>query len=143
MAHAGLADDATITPDTFTRLDGYLDNLAAAASTECTTLAQQIENNATLMANVTSLTASFASLTAAYTMLAASSPRAPAVPMPPQSNRRPNGGAQRGGYCWMHGCRVRVGHDSRTCNNKAAGHKDEATRANTMNGCTDNKGWDA
>ena len=146
VAHAVLADDATIAPDTFTRLDGYLDNLAAAASTERTTLAQLIENNATLTANVTSLTASVASLTAAYTMLAASSPRAPAVPAvpaPAASNRRPQGGAHRGGYCWTHGYRVRLGHDSRTCNNKAAGHKDEATRANTMNGCTDNKGWDA
>ena len=83
MAHAVLADDATIAPDTFTHLDGYLDNLAAAASTECTTLVQLINNNATLMANVTSLTASVASLTAAYTMLAAAlhvhrpSPRLP------------------------------------------------------------------
>ena len=89
MAHAVLADDhATIAPDTFTCLDGYLDNLAAAASTEHTTLAQLIENNAMLMANITSLTTSIALLTAAYTMLAASSPRAPSVPMPPQTNRR-------------------------------------------------------
>ena len=33
------AEDATISPETFTRLDGYLDNLPAAVTTECTTLA--------------------------------------------------------------------------------------------------------
>ena len=52
-AHAAMAvqsaEDA-ITPETFARLDGYLDNLAAAATTERTTLTQLIENNATLTA---------------------------------------------------------------------------------------------
>jgi hypothetical protein len=64
-------DDTTISPDTFTRLDGYLDNLAAAATNERSTLAQLIENNAMLTSNITTLTTSVASLTAAYTILAA------------------------------------------------------------------------
>jgi hypothetical protein len=38
-AHAVLNNDAAILPDTFTCLGGYLDNLAAAATTERTTLA--------------------------------------------------------------------------------------------------------
>ena len=134
-------DDATITTDTFTRLDGYLDNLAAAATTERTTLTQLIENNATLTASVTSLTASVASLTAAYAILAAGKPasRTPAStatkPAKP-SYLAPNG------YCWTHGYRVRIGHDSATCKDKGDGHKDGATRANTMGGSNNSKGWD-
>lgn len=79
MSYGGIAntvtaaEDTTISPDTFTWLNGYLDNLAAAVTTECTTLAQLIENNATLTANVTLLMASVASLTAAYTILTAGS----------------------------------------------------------------------
>ena len=37
-------DDDTVSADTLNRLDGYLDNLAAAATTERTTLTQLIEN---------------------------------------------------------------------------------------------------
>ena len=133
------ADDSTISPDTFTRLDGYLDNLAAAATTECTTLSQLIENNATLTANVTSLTASVAALTAAYAILAAGH-KAPTLPKAKDSKQSY---LAVNGYCWTHGYRVRKGHDSATCKDKADGHKEAATRANTMNGSNNNKGWDA
>lgn len=129
-------DEGIISEDTLTRLDGYLDNLAAAATTERTTLAQLIENNATLTASITSLTASVASLTAAYAILAAGS-----------DTNKQGGDKRRGhlaqkGYCWTHGYRVKHNHDSATCKYKAEGHKDAATRANTMNGSTANKGWD-
>ena len=132
-------DNATISADTFTRLDGYLDNLAAAATTERTTLSQLIDNNATLTASVTSLTASVASLTAAYAILAAEkpSPRAPAASA--AKSARPSYLAANG-YCWMHGYRVRIGHNSATCKDKWDGHKDGATGANTMG--NNNKGWD-
>jgi len=130
-------DDITL--ETFAKLDGYLDNLAAAASTEKTTLNQLIENNATLTANVTSLTASIAALTAAYATLAGkATPTAPGV-----RNKKAASFLAAGGYCWTHGYRVKQGHDSTTCRDKAPGHKDAATRANTMNGSTNNKGWDA
>jgi hypothetical protein len=75
--------------------------------------------------------ASVASLPAAYTILAAGKPAPrnsaalstkPAKP----SYLAPNG------YCWTHGYRVRIGHDSATCKDKGDGHKDKATRANTM-----------
>ena len=137
-----LHDDATIYADTFMRLDGYLDNLAAAATTERTTLSQLIENNATLTANVTSLTASVASLTATYAILAAGKPpaRAPAATAAARPARPSYLAAN--GYCWTHGYRVRIGHDSATCKDKGDGHKDGATRANTMGGSNNNKGWD-
>jgi hypothetical protein len=145
MAHAVLGgEDATIPPDTFTRLDGYLDNLAAAATTERSTLAQLIETNATLTANIATLTTSVASLTAAYTILA----NAKNTNQTPSTGKKRSGGTTAdknlaaGGYCWTHGYRVRKRHDSTTCNNKAEGHKDAATRSNTMNGSTANKGWE-
>ena len=140
-----VTEDVDLGPDTFARLDGYLDNLAAAATNEKSTLAQLIENNATLTANVSSLTASVASLTAAYTLLAAG--KAPTntaknTQQPRSSDKKPSYLAV-GGYCWTHGYRVRKGHGSATCKDKAEGHKDAATRANTMNGSAANKGWDA
>ena len=144
-AHAAMAVESAedaITPETFARLDGYLDNLAAAATTEHTTLTQLVENNATLTASVTSLTASVAALTAAYTLLAAGKPPNPAAASSAPSTRTRTKPAVNG-YCWMHGFRVKVGHDSATCKHKGEGHKDTATHANTMNGSNANKGWDA
>jgi hypothetical protein len=40
------------------------------------------------------------------------------------------------GYCWTHGYRVAPNHNSQTCRAKADGHKDEATKENTMGGST-------
>lgn len=142
-----VTDDAEIEPKTFACQNGYLDNLAAVATSEKTTLAQLIETNATLTANVTSLTASVASLMAAYAILATgktstTTPKAANTQQPCNSNRKPSYLAI-GGYCWMHGYRVRKRHDSTMCKDKGEGHKDAATHANTMNGSMANKGWDA
>jgi hypothetical protein len=146
LANTATAETNIIAPEMLARLDGYLDNLAAAATTEKTTLTQLIENNASLTASVTALTASVASLSAAYTLLAAGKP----APQNPTANAQsrskdPNkkpGYLAVGGYCWLHGYRVCKGHDSATCHEKKEGHKDEATRANTMNGSDANKGWE-
>jgi hypothetical protein len=43
-------------------------------------------------------------------------------------------GRDQGGYCWTHGYHVVPTHTSATCNRKAAGHKDEATRTTPMGG---------
>ena len=43
-------------------------------------------------------------------------------------NRDPNG------YCWTHGYRVTYGHNSTTCHTRAPGHKENATRDDTMGG---------
>ena len=145
-AHAAMAVEQVedpITPETFARLDGYLDNLAAAATTERTTLTQLIENNASLTASVTSLTASVASLTAAYALLAAGKASNSTATTPTTGASRTRAKPAVNGYCWTHGFRVKVGHDSATCKHKGEGHKDAATRANTMNGSNANKGWDA
>eukprot|EP00804_Cyclotella_cryptica_P022263 CCRYP_020543-RA/>CCRYP_020543-RA protein AED:0.35 eAED:0.91 QI:0/0/0/1/1/1/2/0/366 len=151
-ANALIAEDNVhLTEGTFARLDGYLDNLAAAATTERTTLQSLTEANAALVANLTALTTSVASLTAAYTSLAAvqhaSVPPGLATQQPrrTRANTRPSTTLPTtpGGYCWTHGFRVREGHSSATCANKAEGHKDTATRANTMGGSMVNKGWES
>ena len=142
-AHMGSAnavmeiDEDPITADTFARLDGYLDNLAAAATTERTTLTQLIENNATLTASVASLTASVAALTTAFTLLGNGAP--PPQAATPATRRPPHASLDPTGYCWTHGYRVKRGHSSATCTNKKEGHKDNATRANIMGGSTTNK----
>ena len=45
------------------------------------------------------------------------------------------------GYCWSHGYKVKIGHNSRTCHKRLAGHKENVTRANTMGGQDHNKEW--
>jgi hypothetical protein len=126
--------EPTITPDTFAQLDGYLNNLAAAATNEKSTLAQLVENNASLTASVAALTASVTSLTAAYTLLSnAKPPAATNAPTNP-AQKRTKAKLDPNGYCWTHGYMVRVGHTSATCTDKKLGHQDAATRANTMGG---------
>ena len=48
--------------------------------------------------------------------------------------RRPRSRRDNGNYCWTHGYRVGSKHNSETCQNKAPGHQDRATRNNTMGG---------
>jgi hypothetical protein len=143
-ANTVTADNTTITPDTFAQLDGYLNNLAAAASTEQTTLTKLVENNASLTASVAALTASVTALTAAYTILSAkgTAPKANyANSGDPTDKKRTKwtGKLDPNGYCWTHGYRVRLGHTSVTCTDKKSGHQDAATRGNTMGGSTNNK----
>jgi hypothetical protein len=58
------------------------------------------------------------------------------TPVRRNGNRnRPNqGNKDPQGYCWTHGYKVRQGHNSATCRNKAQGHQDTATRDNNMGG---------
>ena len=44
----------------------------------------------------------------------------------------------KGGYCWTHGHKVKVGHNSSTCTSRKAGHQAGATRNNTLGGSTFN-----
>ena len=53
--------------------------------------------------------------------------------------RRPRSRRDNGNYCWTHGYRVGNKHNSETCQNKAPGHQDRATRDNTMGGSQANK----
>ena len=53
--------------------------------------------------------------------------------------RQPRARRYNGNYCWMHGYRIGNKHTSETCQNKAPGHQDHATRDNTMGGSLANK----
>ncbi len=123
---------------TLDRLEGYLDNLANAATQEKSTFAQ-------LVANTASLTTSFETLAAAYTSLAGCpAPAATATPAPtnkqdPHTAHSVNYATN--GYCWSHGYKVGKKHSSITCNAKADGHQAGTTRTNIMGGSTLNKGW--
>ena len=62
-------------------------------------------------------------------------------PTQPQPAKAPGGNQSTtkskldpNGYCWTHGYRVSIGHSSATCNKKALGHQDLATRLETMGG---------
>jgi len=46
------------------------------------------------------------------------------------------------GYCRTHGYRVHKSHTSDKCKKKKRGHKNEATRADTMGGSNKNQGWE-
>ena len=46
------------------------------------------------------------------------------------------------GYCHTHGWRVHASHTSAKCKKKKRGHKDAATRADTMGGSNKNQGWE-
>ena len=45
------------------------------------------------------------------------------------------------GYCWSHGFKVTPNHTSKTCTDRKPGHKEAATRENTMGGSQLNKNW--
>ena len=46
------------------------------------------------------------------------------------------------GYCHTHGWRVHASHTSAKCKKKKRGHKDAATRTDTMGGSNKNQGWE-
>jgi hypothetical protein len=116
-----------------------LDNLALAAANDTTVLQQLTVSNLALSSLVTTLTAANKKLADALTKVKATSPPAamPGAPKPVRSTNMPF----PGNYCWTHGHQCSQNHTNATCGNKAVGHKDDATAANTMGGSEANKGW--
>jgi hypothetical protein len=94
-------------------------NAAAAANTNNTDVLKAIENLKK------ELRAEFKQDIKTYCQPTAAGTAKPYV-------RKP--GRDQGGYCWTHGYHVVPTHTSATCNRKAAGHNDAATRANPMGG---------
>jgi hypothetical protein len=122
-ANAATRVDTEPITDTTAKLDKYLDNLAAVATNEKSTLQQLTESNTTLTANIATLMANITALTSAYTLLVAhlggAAPPNLAQPATTtgrkKSKRTP---LDPNGYCWLHGYRVGVGHNSSMCTNK-------------------------
>ena len=94
-----------------------------------------------LTASITALTVSITALTLAYTLLATGK-ETPTVPPGVKKTKATAHFLDPIGYCWTHGYKVRKGHNSKTFTGCAEGHKEEATRANMMNGSAANKGWE-
>ena len=118
------------------KMEAALDNLALAATSDKATLQQLTAANLALTTTVATLTATNKKLVdaAARRKLGAGA----------GTGKTPVDAADKpvpGGYCWMHGHRVRKSHTSKTCTNKAEGHDDKATSKDTKGGSTANKDW--
>ena len=109
---ATTVEDVRTTEATFDKLDTYLDNLAATATTDKTTFQQLLDNNASLTANVAALTANLASLSTAYSLLATTP--CPTANLTPMAALQPTR-LDPTGYCWTHSYHVQLGHSSATC----------------------------
>jgi hypothetical protein len=119
-------------------------NLANATIKKNTTIENLITTNATLTKAIDDIQLSIAQMCAA----GVPTTLAPTAPTPltesrvcPShwSNTKP--AWDKVGYCWTHGCKVKVGHSSTTCSSRRTGHQPGATRASIMGGSTHNVGY--
>ncbi len=124
------------------RLETALDNLALAATNDTAILQQLTSANLALTATIGTLTATNKKLVDAVA-------HAKGIPVAGTPAVMPAGGGRStktphpGNYCWTHGHRISCEHTSATCANKAMGHRDDATAANTFGGSQKDKGWNA
>jgi hypothetical protein len=135
-AHGVLPTDP---PATINRLEVALDNLVLPATNNTAVLQQLTAANLALTNTVAALTATNKKL------VEAAATRVPATP-PGTGGCLPGSKAPnksfKGNYCWMHGHKCSKLHTSATCLCPAAGHRKDATLANTFGGSVKDKGWD-
>ena len=115
-----------------------LDNLANAAVTKNDTVERLVLANKKLSDLVDKLTADNAKLIGIIAQMSL------CCPIGTPNTAQSTGSKQAWdptGYCWSHGFKVRCGHNGKTCTKRADGHKEEATRGNTMGGRTWNEGF--
>ena len=126
-------------PATLDRLEVALDNLVLAATNDAAMLHQLTATNLALTNTVAALTPTNKKL------VEAAATRVPATP-PGTGSRLPGIKASnkpfKGNYCCTHGHKCSKLHTSATCLYPAAGHRKEATLANTYRGSVKDKGWD-
>ena len=151
----GFSDAAPPSGDFMHQFDGYMDNLANTATNEkavmerlSKSIADLTEANSKLVSSNIDLSATNAKLTSDLRKLREQLNAANKKPSP---NRRPDfvthtrdspNGWVIGAYCFSHGFGCTNNHDSKSCRRRVDNHKEGATRANTMNGSNENKGWD-
>jgi hypothetical protein len=123
------------------RLETALDNPALAASNNAVVFQQLTAANLALTATVGILTATNKKLVDAAAWAKGTPAATPAATLAGLGRSTKN--PQPGNYCWVHGHRCSKGHMSASCTNKAPGHRDNATAANTFGGSDKHKGWDA
>ena len=110
-----------------------LANLATATNADRGAMATLTRTNATLTASIISIQAKLTKALEEIVRLKAEKP--------PPTTRYPDVDLDPVGYCWSHGYKVKLGHNSKSCGTKKNGHKNDATRADTMGGKQFNKDW--
>ena len=119
------------------KMEAALDSLALAATNDKAVVQQLTAANLALTNTVVTLTAAIKKL------VEAAAKKKGTVASMSTPGRVPGANATYpGNYCWTHRHRVSKGHTSETCSNKAEGHKNNATAADTKGGSKNNKGWD-
>ncbi len=121
------------------RLEAALNNLALAATNDTAMLQQLTSANLALTATIATLTATNKKLVDAAMARAKGTPTAGAPAVPPRE--RAQTPAHPRNYCWTHGHCINKEHTSAACGQKATGHRDDATAANTLGGSKKDKGW--
>ena len=132
-----------------------LEHLANASIQKNATIDQLVATNAQLMQALESLQTSMSRIFTHGTPLPAHPPTAVTPWAPPTSAPPATGVAgprpahwghtkpdwDKLGYCWTHGFKVKVGHNSSTCQSRRHGHQPGATRSNRMGGSRVNDGF--
>jgi hypothetical protein len=125
-----------------------LDNLANASIQKNATIDSLVATNAAFSKAIQDIQRTLATMMTTHTpapgALALAPPSQPTGENPPA--RPPHWAPvkpawDRTGYCWSHGFKVKMGHNSCTCTSRKTGHQAGATRTNTMGGSTFNAGW--
>ena len=137
------ANAATITAMQTTQTSA-LENLAMATEADRHEVTSLTTTNATLKAQLQTATTTIATLQTHINGCRCTTPTTRRqrtthhrrIPLDPQSERVPLNPTS---YCHTHGYLVSFRHNSGTCNKRAPGHQDAATRANLMGGGTNNK----
>jgi hypothetical protein len=122
-------------------LEGFLDNIVAAATNDSSTLEQLVKSMVQLTATNAMQQQTIAELRKEMATQRDAQARGDTVRVTPRDGGTK--GLAKDGYCWKHGYKVAVGHTSATCRDNIPEDKRDATRANTKGGATWNKGWDA
>ena len=115
-------------------IEGYLDNLANAATNDNAMMA-------TLLAQIHALTARLDNLPP---------PTVPTIKKDKDKEFKAKvftqaealGIFDKTGYCHTHGWRVKASHSSKTCERRGRNHNENATCADTKRGSNKNKGWE-
>jgi hypothetical protein len=127
----GTANHVTNTTDT-SAIEGYLDNLANAATNDNAVMTA-------LIAQIQALTARLDNMPAQGTNAA---PKRKEFKARVYTQAEALALFDKKGYCHTHGWRVKESHTSKTCERKGKHHNDDATRGDTKRGSNKNKGWE-
>ena len=119
-------------------LEGFLDNIAAAATNDSSTLKQLVNS----MAQLTATNAMQQQTIADLRKEMATIRETQRCEVTAIKKKLSLVSCVKGTYCWSHGYRVGPGHTSAMYRDGIPANKRDATRANTKGGLTVNKGWD-